>query len=713
MSMVATASASSSSGKDDELGSFAVDHICFVTLEQIKAGIADNATTATPTAVLWPALAFDNYAAMKSFVDCRGILPKTEQASITLKLMHDIRARKCGNDPVALLLGRNNPTGERCIFNPTNKVDYFEAFLEVQDTEDSNLKEALAVVEAIVSADAAMDSPSDVATMNDEALSVSHQSVASNNTESRPEKSIPRNSKQPLNSTKTKSKPEASTKVRSVNETSSSSSTVPPPSQAFAPLESPAEDTLSFVGTDGSMTSPEPETAEKHAKPRSEPAVARTVAAVAADDNLSFVGSDDTSKASPESSPAETASPEPSPAETASPEPAETAKRSSKPAKRKRGRPSQEPNAKSKKRSARNRSVSFSGEQSLTDDVEPKRQRVTQATKKTKKQKPVKAKAQVQKPKKVAATAAVKAKRRSRGATTATSRTTAKAKKRKAPKSTAKGDAPQASSGKRAKSAKAKQVQAEPMDFSTPKEKTSIPRFQKGKVNNESKAQTIHDTPPSTRLLGSSGASPDLSTTSTTSSQSTTSSAFLLPAKLPSFNEVQPLLKRCGFKFPNGRFILPGVDPSTDEFEEDRDYFSSASRLRRYLCAYGLDCQGFEWSDAEYECLSLWIRTAIVPGLWFEKRIPDECRVLLRAVHGVLMKLGFTYKSDGTYYLPGVKPKIAAGLSMNGRMMLGENGLLVYLARFGLPENCTFGNLAIHERNRLEYHISQIVTIPL
>lgn len=182
---------------------------------------------------------------------------------------------------------------------------------------------------------------------------------------------------------------------------------------------------------------------------------------------------------------------------------------------------------------------------------------------------------------------------------------------------------------------------------------------------------------------------------------------------LPLFTEIRPLLQKVGFKFQTNHDCLPNVDPSKEQFVLDRDYFMNATRMRTYLCAYGIDCKkwcvGYEWSEEQKELIAKWVRMAIVPALRHAKEIPVEARIPLKPtqLHRLLLKLGFRYKDSGEYYLPGVKPQVKHGISINGKQLKGENGMLVYLARFGLPpKTCKFENLTKEERLRLELHIS-------
>lgn len=200
---------------------------------------------------------------------------------------------------------------------------------------------------------------------------------------------------------------------------------------------------------------------------------------------------------------------------------------------------------------------------------------------------------------------------------------------------------------------------------------------------------------------------------------SVVSVANIMPATMPDFGqEVLPLLKKVNLKYSNGKFFLPGVDPSDDNLVIDKDYFMNTTRLRQHLCAYGIECKGFELKQKEETILLLWISTAIVPGLWGLKgEIKQELRAFLTPgrVHSMLLSLGFVYK-DAYYFLPGEKPNVIGGICINGRKMIrdevrGDDGLLLYLARFGLPRNCTFGNLTDEERLHLEYHISQYAKV--
>jgi len=189
---------------------------------------------------------------------------------------------------------------------------------------------------------------------------------------------------------------------------------------------------------------------------------------------------------------------------------------------------------------------------------------------------------------------------------------------------------------------------------------------------------------------------------------SVASVALIMPAEIPDTKDVRSLLGKVGFKFIKGKVALAGVDPSDDKYVLDRDYFENYSRLRRYLCAYGIESKGFELTEAEKECLSLWVRTAIVPGLWgLKAEVPQELRAFLRSnqVHSMLTRLGFKYNNEGFYFLPGEKQKVVDGLLVNGRRlfrddMRDDDGLMVYLARFGLPQTCTFKNLEKEERLR-------------
>jgi hypothetical protein len=215
-----------------------------------------------------------------------------------------------------------------------------------------------------------------------------------------------------------------------------------------------------------------------------------------------------------------------------------------------------------------------------------------------------------------------------------------------------------------------------------------------------------------------SGSSPDAESSPESSIQSVKTK---MPAMIPDFHqEVFPLLAKVGLKCVRGKYFLQGVNPSDDGLVLDKDYFENVTRLRQYLCAYGIETQGFELSVHQQKTLMLWMSTAIVPGLrGLKGEVKPELRTLLRGsqVHSMLMRLGFKYRAaDAYYFLPGEKPRVIGGLCMNGRKLIrdelrNDDGLLMYLARFGLPQSCTFNKLTDDERLHLEYHISQFTRV--
>ena len=178
------------------------------------------------------------------------------------------------------------------------------------------------------------------------------------------------------------------------------------------------------------------------------------------------------------------------------------------------------------------------------------------------------------------------------------------------------------------------------------------------------------------------------------------------------FKEVWALLQKVGFKYKRDFHCLPGVNPSDDKFVLDRDYFDLPTRLRKHLCAYGIDnCKGFEWDKKQTECLNRWIRLANVHLPNDNKEVPEAGRTQIKHSEAIslLTKLGFSYSSlSSAYYLPGEEPNIKCGLSLNGRKLEGKDGLLVYLARFGLPlKTCAFKKISDVERLQLELFLAE------
>ena len=127
-----------------------------------------------------------------------------------------------------------------------------------------------------------------------------------------------------------------------------------------------------------------------------------------------------------------------------------------------------------------------------------------------------------------------------------------------------------------------------------------------------------------------SGSSPEAETSPESSVQSIPTK---MPATIPDFHqEVLPLLTKVGLKCVRGKYFLQGVNPSDDDLVLDKDYFENVTRLRQYLCAYGIETKGFELSVKQQETLMLWMSTAIVPGLrGLNGEVKPELRTFLPA----------------------------------------------------------------------------------
>jgi len=136
-------------------------------------------------------------------------------------------------------------------------------------------------------------------------------------------------------------------------------------------------------------------------------------------------------------------------------------------------------------------------------------------------------------------------------------------------------------------------------------------------------------------------------------------------------------------------------------------YFETLTQLRKFLCLYGIENEGYEEvTDREKILLSDWVRFCICPSLRDKTHIPDKASGFdQKKVHRILLRLGFQYRNS-SYFEPGVKPKVLSGLSMNGFLKDGEGGIIAKLCRTGLPENCNVDNITPTERLQFELHIA-------
>ena len=189
---------------------------------------------------------------------------------------------------------------------------------------------------------------------------------------------------------------------------------------------------------------------------------------------------------------------------------------------------------------------------------------------------------------------------------------------------------------------------------------------------------------------------------------------------VPTFADVKGLLEQSGFTFPNGFYCLPGVSPpsntsSSQSYQHSGDgnegiekgYFFDELSFRRYLCRHDVECftgggkyLKFDQNtkkpiyNASVGILVRYIRYAILEPqdiLRNNQLIPIlklDPAVAIR----YLQRLGFKYNCKDVfegYSLPGVTLK-----EVNESNTFPEKpDLWLYLARHGLPSNCTFDNL--------------------
>jgi hypothetical protein len=167
----------------------------------------------------------------------------------------------------------------------------------------------------------------------------------------------------------------------------------------------------------------------------------------------------------------------------------------------------------------------------------------------------------------------------------------------------------------------------------------------------------------------------------------------------PLFSDVRALLER-------GGYIFSGT--SHDDGPCHRPCgraFTNVQELQRDLCAYGVDCQyGGSvqryaaacqcWNDAEKATLHRWVRDAVIRG---PRRTGVVEEVTLYQLLQFGERLGFSCMAGSgdapsSFYFPDGVTRAAS-----------IKDLLESLSRFGLPDDCLFGQLSEEERLGVEY----------
>jgi len=185
----------------------------------------------------------------------------------------------------------------------------------------------------------------------------------------------------------------------------------------------------------------------------------------------------------------------------------------------------------------------------------------------------------------------------------------------------------------------------------------------------------------------------------------------------PNFNDVKATLEKAGYVFTvDGHYCRPMEDGKTVP-EDGRDRFDNERIFREHLCEYGVNGDHSQWTEDERKSVATWVRHAIVKGFDGEY-LPQYDRLSLNETWPLLQKLGFSYvkRKAGScsewIACPGV-----GGLgwkcsdNLPGQNIFpgldGNDGVLLHLAKHGLPENCHFEQLTEHVRLSLELFLSE------
>ena len=179
--------------------------------------------------------------------------------------------------------------------------------------------------------------------------------------------------------------------------------------------------------------------------------------------------------------------------------------------------------------------------------------------------------------------------------------------------------------------------------------------------------------------------------------------------EVPSFAQVQPVLKKGGYTFTlNSRYCRPVDD--IESAVEGRHYFSREDLFRQHLCAYGVTCRCGSTDDEETACdcwdtdekwlIKEWVRYSVIGEA--PRTSTEVVLIEQRDALNLLYRVGFKYsKPFGGYAFPGVtKPEDG----VTG--FLVEKDLWNHLCRHGFPDNCDFEGMPADERLSLELFVA-------
>jgi hypothetical protein len=177
--------------------------------------------------------------------------------------------------------------------------------------------------------------------------------------------------------------------------------------------------------------------------------------------------------------------------------------------------------------------------------------------------------------------------------------------------------------------------------------------------------------------------------------------------RVPTFEEIKPILEKAECRFGSSMFALPKRDPEQCPAAVcGKDYFLTRNEFRANLCQFGID-EDLMWDEKERDKLCIWIRYHIVTSLKEGDKVPILEGLNDKEAWVLLQLLGFSFASGG-YIMPKVDRKnvceIPGPRQNKFRDRVGEDGLYAHLARFGLPDDVSA--LTSHQLLALELYLA-------
>lgn len=158
--------------------------------------------------------------------------------------------------------------------------------------------------------------------------------------------------------------------------------------------------------------------------------------------------------------------------------------------------------------------------------------------------------------------------------------------------------------------------------------------------------------------------------------------------RIPRWPQVSVILKDCGYEFDTNVFARPFGNPKRNKAAKlGVDYFATEESFRAYCCAHGFDYVSVPPEEDDQQVVNIWSRYSILGAKFLDpqarvQKVPELSMTKLNTVRVLRNSLGFKYEYglQNGYVFPGDDKS----------MCIEDEDMWMRLARFGLPEACTF-----------------------